>query len=353
MTATARPNSLTKLADLALAFWRWWSGQLLALIPQGWLKARRSPAVIIEYRDGDLYWVSAAGKTLLQGQAGQLAESNRQQLKQQAARAGDILLLLPPDKVLSKPLSLPLATQDRLRDVLAFEMSRHTPFQAEQVHFGYQITGKDQGKLKIELLVVSRAFLEPIQAELSRLELQATQLSVDGPKGVTVIDLKDHQQGGGHGALAVKLVLGLAVLAALMVAPLWLRQQQIAELQGRLAGPQAAAERARASQEQIELLTEGASTLVRRKQQEQSPLVTLNELTLLLPDNTWANRLEIKGDQIKLMGESGNASALIGLVESSPLFEDASFASPVTINPRTQKERFSLSARINNGEAQP
>jgi len=72
----------------------------------------------------------------------------------------------------------------------------------------------------------------------------------------------------------------------------------------------------------------------------------LRELTVILPDDTWVERLQIKGDSAQIIGQSGKASALIGIVESSKLFSSAAFTSPVTTDPRTGKERFVLSARI-------
>ena len=72
----------------------------------------------------------------------------------------------------------------------------------------------------------------------------------------------------------------------------------------------------------------------------------LRELTVILPDDTWVERLQIKGDSAQIIGQSAKASALIGIVESSKLFSDTAFTSPVTTDPRTGKMRFVLSARI-------
>ena len=72
----------------------------------------------------------------------------------------------------------------------------------------------------------------------------------------------------------------------------------------------------------------------------------LRELTVTLPDDTWLERLQIKGDSVQIIGQSGKASALVGIVEASKWFNGAGFTSPVTTDPRTGKERFMLNARI-------
>ena len=66
----------------------------------------------------------------------------------------------------------------------------------------------------------------------------------------------------------------------------------------------------------------------------------------MLPHDTWLERWQVKGDTLQIIGQSAKASALIGVIEASPLFVDAAFMSPITTDPRTSKERFVLGARI-------
>ncbi|HAS52556.1 MAG TPA: hypothetical protein DCS21_12775 [Gammaproteobacteria bacterium] len=72
----------------------------------------------------------------------------------------------------------------------------------------------------------------------------------------------------------------------------------------------------------------------------------MQELTEILPDNTWLERLQIKGDTLQLIGQSTSASALVSVIEESKWLSGAAFASPVTNDRRTGKERFVLGARV-------
>ena len=45
-------------------------------------------------------------------------------------------------------------------------------------------------------------------------------------------------------------------------------------------------------------------------------------------------------------GYSGKASALIGLLEESAFFDEVSFSSPVTLDPKVGLDRFNLSAKV-------
>ena len=55
-------------------------------------------------------------------------------------------------------------------------------------------------------------------------------------------------------------------------------------------------------------------------------------------------------DEVKIRGESSAASALISIIEASPLFSETSFGAPVTQNPKTQAERFVVTTRLASGE---
>ena len=55
---------------------------------------------------------------------------------------GEVILCLPADKVLTRTLTLPLATEENLREVLAFQMDRQTPFTVEQVYYDYGVVAR-------------------------------------------------------------------------------------------------------------------------------------------------------------------------------------------------------------------
>ena len=73
--------------------------------------------------------------------------------------------------------SLPIAAEDNLRQVLAFEMDRQTPFKADQVYFDYRLGEREAAarNLQVELIVVPRA---PLDADLAK--LTAGSLELDG-----------------------------------------------------------------------------------------------------------------------------------------------------------------------------
>ncbi len=58
----------------------------------------------------------------------------------------EVVLCLPKDKALTRALTLPLAAEENLREVLAFEMNRQTPFRADQVYYDYMVVVGTPGR---------------------------------------------------------------------------------------------------------------------------------------------------------------------------------------------------------------
>jgi general secretion pathway protein L len=65
-------------------------------------------------------------------------------------------------------------------------------------------------------------------------------------------------------------------------------------------------------------------------------LDALNELTRLLEPPTWTNSIEIGRDTVRVGGESPQATSLVKILDSSPLFKDS--ALKVTAPPKFQIE---------------
>ena len=70
-------------------------------------------------------------------------------------------------------------------------------------------------------------------------------------------------------------------------------------------------------------------------------LEVLRELVRVLPPDTWLSAVSLQEGAATITGFSGSASEIQRLVEESPLFEDAEFASSVTRD-ETGRDRFTL-----------
>src|SRR5690606_39204610 len=126
-------------------FFAWWGRSLAAWLPQGWRRA-------------------------LGFNRGRLLLRPGQSLPEATATQGDLprWLLLPASAGLRRRLALPAAAGERLREVMAFEIDRQTPFAADAVAFDARVLGRGGGKgqVEAELVVVPKATLDARIAEL-------------------------------------------------------------------------------------------------------------------------------------------------------------------------------------------
>ncbi|MDA7086940.1 PilN domain-containing protein [Pseudomonas sp. SA3-5] len=354
---------------MAQRFWQWWRGELLGLIPAQWrerLRRRGNLLFVILHQDqcSLAFGSFSQHETLVSmplGEEGEWPPALVEALLARETKASQVILLLPEQKVLRKVLSLPAATEAGLSNVLRFEMDRHTPFTAEQVYFGYRILERDRRhqRLQVELLVVPREYLDQLLRRLEALAVHPTLVTLaedDARRHAQPINLLPggllRKRGGWRGNRRLQIA-ALVALVALAALPLWQQQQRAERLASELGAPKAAAERAAAVRDELKRLEAGRAYLYEQQAQADDVLNILNELTLLLPDSTWLSRFELTGERVRLEGESAEASALIGLFEQSKTLQNVTYASPITSNPRTEKDRFSLIAERRPAEEAP
>ena len=347
-------------------FWAWWIAELGGILPSS-VRNAILPGVERLYLapEGDeiIALESTSGSLQEIGRYPQLAAAllpeQAQTLQQLVGRARELVLCLPADKVLVKTLTLPLATEENLREVLGFEMDRQTPFSLDQVYYDHQLKKRNPktNTLTLDLVVTPRPFLDDLVSSLHGLGIKLDRASLcQQPDGQTLqVNLlpetarRDRRDSARYLNLALGIVALLLLLATIAL-PLVNKLQVIDALESRTDLVTGKAEVTRRLLEQVEQLDRNSRFLVEKKQAMPMTLEIINELTRILPDDTWINRLSIKGQEVQIQGQSAAASALIPLIESSDKLRNPRFRSPVTRMPRTNSERFHLSAEVIRGQ---
>ena len=343
-------------------FWSWWSTELIAMLPQNLREtiAQRNQRLFVELDGADV--------VVRQGTTGQTREVLRRLLESPDAAEADLpqdirdtVLLLPGDKVLAKSLSLPLAAEENLREVLAFEMDRQTPFTADQVYYDFTVTGRASGQqaLSLDLVYSPRVMVDDLLESVSRHGIRPDVVSSrsgagDESQPVNLLPANKRQS---KWKMTQRLNIGLASLALLLLItvvslPLVQKKQVIRMLEPQVEEAIAEAKDGNQLRQDVEKLAEGSSFLVQKKQSNLLVVQVINEVSRILPNHTWISRLDIAGDEIQLQGQSSSAAALIAIIESSPMLHNARFRSPVIQIPRTDGERFHLSAEVIWGQSQ-
>lgn len=283
-------------------------------------------------------------------------------LRGQVRRGTEAVIRLPREQLLCRNLSLPLEAEPNLREVLGYEMDRQTPFRADQVYFDHQVLERREGdrRLLVQMLVVPQTPLAPMLRTLEELGLVPSMITI-AEQGAPYCDIAAinllpeslrRRPAGVWGRVNRVLALSAVVLLAIAaVLPLQRQQSVIKALEGRLAALAPQVEAARTMRAAIDDMREELALFVAQKRQSPVAIDVLEEVSRILPDDTWLVRLELHGRRLRLQGFTFEAPALIGLLEDSPLLANANFISPVVRDPRFGRFQFSIEADVVGGRA--
>lgn len=336
--------------------WSWWTGELMELMPPSFREfiERRSRRLLVEFMGNDLI--------ILEGHADRVqvlkrvpVESANESLAGLSRGARDTALIVPSDKILSKALTLPLAAEENLYEVLGFEMDRHTPFSADQVYYDFSITGRsvERQELSLVLFFAPRKIVDGLVELASSCGIPPTAATSREAvtERFTDVNLLPATMRAVTPRAVNRLNLALSCLAALLLVttlllPIAQKQYMIGTLASQLEEQETAAGEAIRLQTEVEKLAEGSEQLMQKKQSNLLVLQVIDEMSRIVPDDTWIDRLDINGDEVLLQGQSTSSAALIGLIESSTVLHNVRFRAPVTQVAQTGSERFQLSANV-------
>jgi len=349
-----RASYLAPAARRVTRGWHWWLAEIEGLLPANLRQ-------IIETGKQRLVVAADGDDFLMQhGNAEQMEEIGRIRAAADAATAialpdnvRQTILLLPPDSVLSRALTLPLAAEENLREVLSFEMDSQTPFTADQVYYDFFVTGRSPANktLSLQLYVTPRGIVDDSLATLAANEIfpdVVTANAADNPQGYNINLLPANKRHSPRITLH-RMNLSLATLAlvlfiAALALPLVQKNRTIRSLEAEVSQATIGAQASNQLRQEVENLIAGSIYLVEKKRTEPTMTQLLDDMTRVIPDDTWVNRVDISGGEMQLQGQSGAAAGLIGLIEASSTYHNARFRSPVTQIARTSQERFHLSA---------
>lgn len=347
-------------------FWRWWTNELAVLLPS-WLRqpgASDADALLIEMTPRSIVL-----QRWLQGSLTEQGRIDRQPGNPDAdgvafrslfsklrKRDEAVALWLSPAQCLAKQVELPLAAAKNLRQVLGFEMDRHTPFKAEQVYFDFRVLRVDNqnNRISLRLVAVPRAEMDGLLNLLASWGATATAAYAAGtavpggasmnlmPAGRNTPQPQTRSRSIHPGLLLLALLVGAAALAI----PVWQKREAVLALLPVVDRAKQRAMEIDALRREQEKLAAEYNFMLLKKQFAPPLVVLLNELSRLLPDDTWVQQFSLKGSELQIQGETGSSSRLIALFENSRLLRDANFRSPLTKGDLPGSERYHLTAQI-------
>ena len=151
-------------------FWQWWASELIDILPN-------SKNLSLNHEsDMQLYIARKKSKLELRGHNISIEDNGKfisdnifnkyissvDGIKNYSAESCDLYI----DKgiLLARTITLPLATEENIADVVAYEIDRYTPFKKEDVYFDVEIVSKDrvENKLTSVVTVIKKNILDEV-----------------------------------------------------------------------------------------------------------------------------------------------------------------------------------------------
>jgi len=348
------------------AFWRWWTGEISHLVPErfaGLGGAGRVPVIAMEGEEVVLVEPrSGVGPDSRADFTGLDEARRRDALRALLERAGEsrarARVCLEPGEALVRRVTMPAATEENLRQVLAFEMDRLTPFRAEDVYFDYRVLSRDAaaGLLAVQLAVARREVVDARVEKLRALgaSVQGVTVREDLADGGAYLDLLPSDQRGEGESSRERLIqwalIGIVVLLACvaLVLPIWHKRAAVISTFPLVSKARQDAEATDAIARDLEKQVADYNFLLTKKHANHPALAYIEDVTRLMPDNTWLQQLDIKpvgkAREIQLSGETTSSSKLIELLEQSRVLQNAATRGTETRGSQPNTVRFMIAA---------
>ena len=345
-------------------FLAWWRDELWGMVPERVrrLLAGGDAGIVLAQVDGGFAVVDASTGRARSGPADAprvlpRAEALAALEKMAASRGlGRVGIRLPLSQCFERLVELPKAARDDVRRMLNFDLERATPFKLGDVYTAHLMAGAAgaKGKQRLRQLIVKREAVDPLLADVKAARLQPAfvdcwQAAPSSGLPVDFLETGGPQRAGlaGHLTLPRTLAALALVLAGLAF---FLAQSRydsaLAEIRAQTARMRAEAAAVRGVQERSDAAVADLARLQRMKLDDVPAVEVLEELSKVLPDSVWLTDLRMEGDTLDIAGLAKSGAALPSLFVRSALFFDAALTAPLTLDPREDRERFSLRLRI-------
>ncbi|HKP67081.1 MAG TPA: PilN domain-containing protein, partial [Casimicrobiaceae bacterium] len=359
-------------------FGHWWARELAALMPSRLRAAvahrHARPLLAFEGAQATLWRpVTSAGQVTmvesariaLDGDPATVAAGGRAALAPltRGANGGapEVVIALSPRASLRKRLTLPAAIEPNLHQALAYDLDRHTPFKSDELYFDAAIADRDPANntLHVDLAAARRAIVDPMLRHAESFGARVVGITVDPPAVASTsrldllpVEREDRTERSRWRVIVPLLLLAIAILVALVL-PVWQKREQAIALNQLSDQARQRAGASDALRTELERKTSEYNFALERKYAFPGTVQVLDDITHLLPDDTWLTQLEVRSvrgkegqRELTLRGESANAGRLVSLLEDSKLFTQAAPRSPTTKIQPGPGEIFDVGAQL-------
>ncbi len=238
-----------------------------------------------------------------------------------------VIAVISPECGLIRRLRLPAAAEQRLRSVVELQLSRLSPFRAEDVRFDCRrVDEVSGGEIDVEIGIVPKQTLEGMERRLERLGIAVRRFRFEDPP-LSFAPVKTRRTFHERLQYILGAVAAAAFVAAATLAPI-LRAAELDGLSADVRSLRSPARQAASLHDELRRaqapLDTAAAVLAR-----PGALDVLQRLTGLLPGNAQLTDLKVDRTAVRLSGYCGNAGKLAALLRGSGEFADVRLSGPV------------------------
>lgn len=335
-------------------FLRWWKTHLWACVPARIrAKAKKNARPMAISLADDAIWPERSDL------ATPLRLSKTTFLSGDANKTRPVALVAGETTGLRRKVELPLAVEERLAQVLAYELDRLTPLRADDLYFDYRLLSRSiaRGVCVVELVAAPKKRINEMIASAKAMGAEIVRVvlaSGDIDEGVDLLrKAATTEPARSARKWLTPALAGLCVLLALALVayPLLKKRQHIIDMMPIETSARAEAEAASIVQRQLERQITEYNHLLKRKHASPIAVQVLEDMTKRLPEDTWAQSFEIKAQanspvgqrlrEVIVQGETGSGAKLLQMVQESTLLKDPVLKAAMTrVSPTAERFHF-------------
>jgi general secretion pathway protein L len=363
-----RSNAAFQVKRLIARFAHWWLREFMVLFPERialWLTGFGKIALLLAQ---DEVFVELR----LRANGGAQLDSMRvvrdeytaasidDFLRRNGLRRSDVTIAvtLRAEQFFTRKLVLPLQAANAVDGIVARDLAEKTPFKLEDIHYDY-VVAHEADKIIVRQQLTKRDSVEAAGlafgidvADIGFLAA-ATQCEDTAPE--PAITLHRHRSDRTYWARYAALTLaGSAVVLALTAGGIryWHQQSTLDALGPQIAKTRQQAQEVRDAFAKLEHRHNSFSHLLARKHQAPALLDIWEEVTRLVPNDSWLTELRVtdaspsQDYRVAVSGFSTAAAKLVVIFDRSPLFREAALTTAIALDQTEQRERFALQAIV-------
>lgn len=340
----------------------WWIRELSSVITRRPTDDRPWRTMAFHTLEGLQIFANEAGKpthlTTLKNNSGadETAATRRLLVGRVAQDPKQILLRISPSDVVRKTIRVPEAAADLMDSVVENKIETIVPWAQENTYYSYHILAQDSAandQIDTEIIATTKQLVDGVLERARSVGLSPRAVDfASTPSSTSVVQLLGLEPDPiARTASRLNLGLGALVLCAIATSAfgawqVWDFQSQYDDLDGKIVTAMTRVEEVKRLNEENEKFKEQRERLAKRKIDNRPVMTLIEALSRALPDTAYLEELEIHDNEARILGKAADPTGLIGILESTPEFEDVRFAAPTTREEGQTLGTFSIVGKV-------